>query len=248
MKIYGCNRMEWSNILAPNFKDNDVFYVVYDGKIMAVKITHSYLKLREDNSADLIATFKTPNGRTRLDTEGRLIISHKKAYTSLCVEGVGMTPIYDTTANVKNNIKSSNYVDITRFPIINKGYEYAAVEVCGWDYYINTYYWSYYQSNYQPSRFSSKANNLIWSKDGYGLILSNKEKPLPNKKWSTETEVLDYLSELKDSMEIVGFPEEEKPEEVSDKKVTLTIEVTADMSLNDIAMLIAKQMDGKAEE
>ena len=248
MRVYGCYGMSWNNMIAPNFKDNDTFYVIYAGEITAVKIKHSYFSLRDGSTADLMATFETPTRKTDLDAFGCLSLDTVKKFIYLSTKSLSsVLPVYESVEDAMNDVKCYRYVGTTRLEVKNTGYEYAKIENCGWMYDIDAFYWTYDKSNYQPIRCSNKAHNLVWDKNGECLLLSNKETPIPNGGWCSESEVVDYLSKIKKTMNVISFPEEEKPEEVSGKKVTLTIAVTADMSLNDIAMLIAKQMDGKEE-
>lgn len=240
---------DWSinKIKAPDYRDNDIFYTICDNKITAVKISGSYLHL-SDSSAIVCGTFKTPMGDTKLDKGGYLRINtYKEVYTEFYSEDNHISyPIYDTIEDAKSGIKSTKFVLISDRNIANKGYEFGKLESCGCQYYVEVYYWTYYTESLKTVRSSKRVKDFVWN-DNNELLLSDKNTPIPNRKWITESDVLTYLADKAKSMEVISFPEEEKPEEVSDKKVTLTIEVTANMSLNDIAMLIAKQMDGKEE-
>ena len=161
MRIYSISGIDWSEYssFAPDFKDGDYFYTIYSNKIIAVTINNSYLKFASSSEFVLYAKFKTPLGNTPIDKDGVLRIM-KDNIIMLRIEDIEF-PVYNTPQDAKNNFKSTKCINISKYQVINKGYEYAILQSSGWNYYVNTYYWTYNTISLVPIKCFIKANSFI---------------------------------------------------------------------------------------
>ena len=143
MRIYCVSGIDWSEYssFAPDFKDGDCFYTIYNNKIIAVTINNSYLKFTSSDKLCLYAKFKTSLGNTPIDKDGILRITNDNIIT-LRIEDIEF-PVYNTPQDAKNNFKSIKRINISKCQVINKGYEHAIIQSSGWNYHINAYYWTY---------------------------------------------------------------------------------------------------------
>ena len=162
MRIYSISGIDWSEYssFAPDFKDGDYFYTIYSNKIIAVTINNSYLKFASSSELVLYAKFKTPLGNTPIDKDGILRIMNDNIIM-LRIEDIEF-PVYNTPQDAKNNFKSTKCINISKYQVINKGYEYAILQSSGWNYYVNTYYWTYNTISLVPIKCFIKANSFIW--------------------------------------------------------------------------------------
>ena len=110
MRIYCVTGIDWSEYssFAPDFKDGDYFYTIYNNKIIAVTINNSYLKFTSSSELRLYAKFKTPLGNTPIDQDGTLRITNDNVIM-LRIEDIEF-PVYNTPQDAKNNFKSTSCV------------------------------------------------------------------------------------------------------------------------------------------
>lgn len=248
MKVYNVGGWNWGKfkVEAPDYRNGDIFYVIYDNKIIAVKVSHSYLTILNSSKFCVCATFETPTKNTIFDAKGILYINNYNGkYIEIEVNNKCL-PIYETIEDAKNNIKNERFIDISNYDIVNKGYEFAKVDSCGCNYYFELYHWGYYKESLRTTRFSKKITNLIWSDNMDSLLFSKEETPIPNGRWATESDVLAYLSERNKNMEVVSFNEEKEPKKEV-RTFEMTLKVTTDMTTEEITKLISKQINKEKE-
>ncbi len=239
MIIYDISGYIWNRgrILAPNFKDNSYFYTVYNDKIIAITIKNSYLKFTDLDELNLYAQFETPLKNTIFDSIGYLYIdsnSNIKLHTNF-----SDFSIYNTVYDAKNNCKCKSIIDISKYDVLNKGYEYGKISCCGCRYYVEAYYWEYYQSSLEPFRKTITADSFIWNDNK--LLLAKDGVPIPDKTWATKEEVLRYLANKNQNLEVVSFDNIDTKPEV--KTFNINIEVNTNMSLEEITNIVSKKLD-----
>ena len=238
MRIYSISGIDWSEYssFAPDFKDGDYFYTIYSNKIIAVTINNSYLKFASSSEFVLYAKFKTPLGNTPIDKDGVLRIM-KDNIIMLRIEDIEF-PVYNTPQDAKNNFKSTKCINISKYQVINKGYEYAILQSSGWNYYVNTYYWTYNTISLVPIKCFIKANSFIWHENS--LLLAENGIQIPDKTWESKQEVLDYLSNKNKNLEVVSFNDIDTKPEV--KTFSISIEVNTNMSAKEITDVILEKL------
>lgn len=238
MRIYCISGYDWSEYpsFAPDFKDGDCFYTIYSNKIIAVTINNSYLKFASSSEFVLYAKFKTPLGNTPIDKDGTLRITNDNTII-LRIEDIEF-PVYDTPQDAKNNFKSINRINISKYQVINKGYEYAVVQSSGWNYYVNAYYWTYNTISLVPIKCFIKANSFIWHENS--LLLAENGIQIPDKTWASKQEVLDYLSNKNKNLEVVSFNNIDTKPEV--KTFNISIEVNTNMSAKEITEVVLEKL------
>ena len=238
MRIYSISGIDWSEYssFAPDFKDGDYFYTIYSNKIIAVTINNSYLKFASSSEFVLYAKFKTPLGNTPIDKDGVLRIM-KDNIIMLRIEDIEF-PVYNTPQDAKNNFKSTKCINISKYQVINKGYEYAILQSSGWNYYVNTYYWTYNTISLVPIKCFIKANSFIWHENS--LLLAENGIQIPDKTWASKQEVLDYLSNKNKNLEVVSFNDIDPKPEV--KTFSISIEVNTNMSTKEITDVVLEKL------
>lgn len=238
MRIYSISGIDWSEYssFAPDFKDGDYFYTIYSNKIIAVTINNSYLKFASSSEFVLYAKFKTPLGNTPIDKDGVLRIM-KDNIIMLRIEDIEF-PVYNTPQDAKNNFKSTKCINISKYQVINKGYEYAIVQSSGWNYYVNAYYWTYNTISLVPIKYFIKANSFIWHENS--LLLAENGIQIPDKTWASKQEVLDYLSNKNKNLEVVSFNDIDPKPEV--KTFSISIEVNTNMSTKEITDVVLEKL------
>ena len=238
MRIYSISGIDWSEYssFAPDFKDGDYFYTIYSNKIIAVTINNSYLKFASSSELVLYAKFKTPLGNTPIDKDGILRIMNDNIIM-LRIEDIEF-PVYNTPQDAKNNFKSTKCINISKYQVINKGYEYAILQSSGWNYYVNTYYWTYNTISLVPIKCFIKANSFIWHENS--LLLAENGIQIPDKTWESKQEVLDYLSNKNKNLEVVSFNDIDPKPEV--KTFSISIEVNTNMSTKEITDVVLEKL------
>ena len=238
MRIYSISGIDWSEYssFAPDFKDGDYFYAIYSNKIIAVTINNSYLKFASSSELVLYAKFKTPLGNTPIDKDGILRIINDNIIM-LRIEDIEF-PVYNTPQDAKNNFKSTKCINISKYQVINKGYEYAILQSSGWNYYVNTYYWTYNTISLVPIKCFIKANSFIWHENS--LLLAENGIQIPDKTWESKQEVLDYLSNKNKNLEVVSFNDIDPKPEV--KTFSISIEVNTNMSTKEITDVVLEKL------
>ena len=238
MRIYSISGIDWSEYssFAPDFKDGDCFYTIYSNKIIAVTINNSYLKFASSSELVLYAKFKTPLGNTPIDKDGILRIMNDNIIM-LRIEDIEF-PVYNTPQDAKNNFKSTKCINISKYQVINKGYEYAILQSSGWNYYVNTYYWTYNTISLVPIKCFIKANSFIWHENS--LLLAENGIQIPDKTWESKQEVLDYLSNKNKNLEVVSFNNIDTKPEV--KTISISIEVNTNMSTKEITDVVLEKL------
>ena len=239
MRIYGVSGYDWNKYpsFAPDFKDGDCFYTIYNNKIIAVTINNSYLKLLSSNELCLYAEFKTPLGNTSIDKDGGALYVTNNNIITFRVKSIEF-PFYNTIQDAKNNVKSTKCIDVSKYQVINKGYEYAMMQSSGWSYRIDVYYWSYDTTSLAPRKWSITANSFIWHGDS--LLLAKDGIQIPDKTWASKQEVLDYLSNKNKNLEVVSFNDIDTKSEV--KTFSISIEVNTNMSTKEITEIVLEKL------
>lgn len=242
MRIYSVSRYDWSKYpsFAPDFKDGDCFYTIYNNKIIAVTINNSYLKFISNNEFCLCAKFKTPFGNTLIDDDGALYVINNIITFKIKSREF---PFYNTVQDAKNNIKSTKRIDISNYQVINKGYEYAMIQSSGWNYRADAYYWVYDTTSLVPRRESITANSFIWHENS--LLLAENGIRIPDKTWASRQEVLDYLSNKNKNLEVVSFNDIDTKPKV--KTFNISIEVNTNMSTKEITKVVLEKLSEKVK-
>lgn len=242
MLIYDVSRRDWSKYksYAPDFKNGDCFYTIYNNKIIAVIINNSYLKLIGNNELCLCAEFKTPFGNTPIDKDGGALYVTNNNIITFRVKSMEF-PFYNTIQDAKNNVKCTKCIDISKYQVINKGYEYALIQSSGWSYYISAYYWGYNTISLVPERLTEIANSFMWSENS--LLLAKDGIRIPDKAWASKQEVLDYLSNRNKNLEVVSFNDVDTKPEV--KTFNISIEVNTNMSAKEITEAVLEKLSEK---
>lgn len=240
MTIYNLSGKNWRNspIWAPVFNTGDIFYTIYNNQILAIKIIKSYIKLIDTNMAKICARFETPLKNTIFDGKGELVLNSNKE-TEITMGNYTYRPVYITSYDASNNSKCTCLDDITKYEIINTGYSYGKMGMYGWNYYIGLYYWDYNTTSLIPARETVSANTFLL-KD-HKLTLAKDGVSIGNKKWSTEEEVKQYLSNKNKNLDIVSFDKSKINQEP--KVFNINIEVNTNMSLEEITNIVSKKLD-----
>ena len=231
MVLYDLAGNNWNRypVYAPGFKSNTYFYTIINNVIFAVIIKDSYLKFVDSEKLNLYGKFETPHKDTIVDNNGYLWFKDENHILYLHIDNLDY-PVYDTVTDAKNNIKSKNVIDISKYSIVNNGYSYGQISRFGCNYVVDAYYWVYYTVSLVPCKKNITANSIIWSGDN--LLLAQDGIQIPDKTWASEEAVLSYLRNKNKNLEVVSFKANKSKPEI--KTFNINIEVNINMSLEEI--------------
>ena len=123
------SKINWSDsqILVPNFKNGDVFYVIYQKEIVAIRLDKSYIDLGSNAfQFNLKGVATSANNNDDLNGNVMFFIDTSENNRIRVRFAIGdrfnWLPVYNSIEDVKNGIVSRKVIDIVNLPIYTKGY------------------------------------------------------------------------------------------------------------------------------
>lgn len=227
-------------VKVPNIKAGDVFYVVNDGKFLAVRVKNPYIEIsRQYNCQDIICDLEFPKGiNIQFGESNKCRITHVRGdYLSLNanVYDTIFTCFYKTLEDAKRGNKFSDMLDLYGLPCYTEGFTDIQFDRD----YILTKQWGYNKETLTPTIVCNSFNRVELYEDGYRLLKSNLT-PEPNCGFKSEEEVIAFLERKKNNMEVIGFDDEPKKEE----KKTISVEITKNTTALELAEKIIAESKG----
>lgn len=229
-------------VKVPNIKAGDVFYVVNEGKFLAVRIKNPYIILNQPHyeCRDIVCDLEFPKGiniQFGKDNKCRITYdSYAKCFSLKAdVYKTIFHCIYETLEDAMNGIKFSEMVNIYSLPCYTKGFTNIKFD----NYGIETGQWGYNTETLSPTLISNTFHRAELYEDGYRL-LKDDLTPEPNCGFRTLDEVEIYLERKKNKMEVIGFEDEPKKEE----KKTISVEITKNTTALELAEKIIAESKG----
>lgn len=224
----------------PDIKAGDVFYVVNQGKFLAVRVKNPYIVLNQRNDCrDIVCDLEFPKGiNIQFGKSNKCRISYERGdYFSLNANlyDTIFTCFYKTLEDAKRGNKFSEMVDIYSLSCFTKGFTGMQFD----DYAISTKQWGYDTETLTPTIVNKTFKKVELYEDGYRL-LKDDLTPEPNCGFKSEEEVVAFLERRKNEMEVVGFDDEPK----KDEKKTISVEITKNMTALELAEKLIAESKG----
>lgn len=236
------NNIHWGNVKRiniPNFRNGDIFFVVYNKEIVAIRLSDSFINMQGGSCWHYkITGVATPangskvlSGRVNIyansdDTIEVMFLDNEQTY---------FTKVYDSVEDVRDGIISRKTIDLTSLPIYTKGILVGWVEVGGYDDYF--YFKTWRISDNTPKIEKNTTKTFLFYEDG--IVLSYHWSPLirvDSVGYETEDEARKAIKARVSRYNVCTFEKNEP------KEIDLTIKVRTNMSALDILGLIEKEL------
>lgn len=227
-------KIDWRSkqILVPNFRNGDVFYVIYKNEIVAIRLDKSYIETgcnygqfnlmgvatpannNDDLKGDVLFIIEGDNGN-RI----RVRFSIANRYNWLYV--------YNSVEDARIANISRNVVDIVNMPIYTKG----ITKGCRDNNYIKIFSWISWQN--QPKEDFFSYSTMLFYNDG--LVISKKTEPIMIAGYDTKEEVYNAIRARLGQYKVCTFEDEKKD---APKEQTISITIKSNMSTTEILEMI----------
>lgn len=224
----------------PNIHNGDVFYVINNGKFLAVRVKNPYIELgRQNICKDIICDLEFPKGiNIQFGKSNKCRITNVRGdYLSLNdgLYDIIFTCFYKTLEDAKRGNKFSDMLNLYSLPCYTEG----LTDIYFVRNYISTKRWGYDKETLTPTIVSKSFSLVELYGDGFRL-LKDDLTPEPNCGFKSEEEVIAYLERKKNNMEVIGFDDEPKKEE----KKTISVEITKNTTALELAEKIIAESKG----
>lgn len=234
------SKINWcdSQILTPNFRNGNVFYVIYGEQIVAIRLDKSYIDMDSNfYQFNLKGVATSANNNAVLNGDVMFFINSDKN-NQIRVgfkkdNGLyNWTPVYNSVEDAKNGIVSRNVIDIVNLPIYTKGFtggyldhgSYNDVQILTWRSYDN-----------QPSESKICYSTMLFYNDG--LVFSRKTEPEMIVGYETREEAYNAIKARVSKYKVCAFEDEKKE---TPKERTISITIKSNMTALDILGMIDK--------
>lgn len=236
------NNIHWGNVKRiniPNFRNGDIFFVVYNKEIVAIRLSDSFINMQGGSCWNYkITGVATPANGSKV-LSGRVNIYANDDNTIEVTfrdnKEPFFTKVYDSVEDVRDGIISRKTIDLTSLPIYTKGILVGWVEVGGYDDYF--YFKTWVISDNTPKIERKTTKTFLFYEDG--IVLSYHWSPLigvGSVGYETEDEARKAIKARVCRYNVCTFEENEP------KEMVFTIKVRTNMSALDILGLIEKEL------
>lgn len=231
------SKINWSDsqILVPNFKNGDVFYVIYQKEIVAIRLDKSYIDLGSNAfQFNLKGVATSANNNDDLNGNVMFFIdTSENNRIRVCFtfgDGFNWLPVYNSIEDVKNGIVSRKVIDIVNLPIYTKGYIMGYLDHGSYNT-LDVKYWEIFQN--QPKITKKCYRTMMFYNDG--LVVSRETKPLMSVGYATEAEAFNANKNMVKNYKVCTFEDEKKD---APKEQTISITIKSNMSTTEILEMI----------
>lgn len=230
-------KLNWNDtrILVPNFRNGDVFYVIYKKEIVAIRLDKSYIDLGNNIgqfNVNGVATLANNNDNLK----GNVIFyseSNNQIRVRFTIDGRYVwLYAYESVEDARNGIVSRKVIDIVNLPIYTKGYIMGYLDYGSYNT-LDVKYWEIFQN--QPKITKNCYKTMMFYNDG--LVVSRETNPLMSVGYATEAEAFNANKNIVKNYKVCTF-EDEKNE--TPKEYTITLTIKSDMTAMDILEKIKK--------
>ena len=233
------SKINWSDsqILVPNFKNGDVFYVIYQKEIVAIRLDKSYIDLGSNAyQFNLKGVATSANNNDDLNGNVMFFIDTSENNRIRVRFAIGdrfnWLLVYNSIEDVKNGIVSRKVIDIVNLPIYTKGYIMGYLNHGSYNT-LDVKYWEIFQN--QPEITKNCYRTMMFYNDG--LVISKETEPIMIAGYDTEEEVRKAIKARVSQYKVCTFEDEKKE---TPKEYTITITINSDMTAMDILKKIKK--------
>lgn len=231
-------------VKVPNIEAGDVFWVVNEGKFIAVRVKNPYIILNQPYECrDVVCDLEFPKGiNIQFGKDNKCRISynrHAKCFSLNADVYKTIFPcIYETLEDARNGIKFSDMVSIYNLPCYNmKGFTDIKFD----EYGVSTEQWGCNTETLSPIIIRKSFHRAELYEDGYRLLKDDLTPEEPNCSFKSKEEVIAFLERKKNEMEVIGFDDEPKKEE---EKKTISVEITKNTTALELAEKIIAESKG----
>lgn len=232
-------KIDWrdNQILVPNFRNGDVFYVIYNKEIVAIRLDMSYIDLGSNfDQFDLKGIATPANNNDNLkgdvhffverDNGNRIRVSFfiDNRYTWLYA--------YNSVEDAKIANISRKVIDIVNMPVYTRGITKGYLEH-GHPNYFKIFSWVSWKNQPKEDFFSFRS--MLFYNDG--LAVSNKTEPILFVGYDTKEEVYNAIRARLGQYKVCTFEDEKKD---APKEQTINITIKSNMSTTEILEMIKK--------
>lgn len=222
-------KIDWgsSQILVPNFRNGDVFYVIYKKEIVAIRLDKSYIYLGYIGGQFNLNGVATPaNDNDDLKGDVCFYVESDNCYRIRVRFTIGdrfeWLYVYNSVEDARITNISRKLVNIVNMPIYTKGITKGRLEYSS-NNYVNVYSWISREN--QPKE------------DYFSLVFSKKTEPIMIAGYGTKEEVQKVIKTRLSQYKVCTFEDEKKD---APKEQTISITIKSNMSATEILEMIKK--------
>lgn len=232
-------KIDWrsTQILVPNFRNGDVFYVIYNKEIVAIRLDKSYIEMGFNHDQFNLKGIATPaNNNDDLKDDIRFFIEGDNGYRIrvcfLIKDRYKWLYIYNSVEDARIANISRNVIDIANMPVYTKGITKGYLE-SGSENYLKIYSWICWEN--QPKEDFFSYSTMLFYNDG--LVVSKKTEPIMIAGYDTKEEVYNAIRARLGQYKVCTFEDEKKD---TPKEQTISITIKSNMSATEILEMIKK--------
>lgn len=231
-------KIDWrdSQILVPNFRNGDVFYVIYNKEIVAIRLDKSYIDLgfnyyqfnlkgiatpanNNDDLKDSVLFFVETNNGNRIRVS--FIIDNHNTWLY----------VYNSVEDARNANISRKVIDIVNMPVYTKGFTKGYL-AHGCPNSLKIFSWMSGENQPKEDFFSYKS--MLFYNDG--LVISKETKPIMMiAGYDTKEEAYNAIRARLRQYKVCTFEDEKKD---APKEQTISITIKSNMSTTEILEMI----------
>lgn len=232
-------KIDWrdSQILVPNFRNGDVFYVIYNKEIVAIRLDKSYINLGFNYyQFDLNGVATPANNNDDLKGDIHFFVERdngNRIRVSFFIDNrYNWLYVYNSVEDARIANISRKVVDIVNMPVYTKGFTKGYLNH-GSPNYLTIFSWISWDNQPKEDFFSYKS--MLFYNDG--IVFSQKTEPIMNVGYETKEEVYKAIKTRLSQYKVCTFEDEKKD---APKEQTISITIKSDMSASEILELIKK--------
>lgn len=232
-------KIDWrdSRILVPNFRNGDVFYVIYNKEIVAIRLDKSYIDLGFNFYQFNLKGIATPaNNNEDLKGDIQFFIERDNGnrirVSFLVKDRYKWLYIYNSVEDARFANISRKVVDIVNMPVYTKGFTKGYLDHGS---YNNVYLYAWVSWENRPKEDFFSYTTMMFYNDG--IVFSKTTEPIMNVGYETEEEVYKAIKTRLGQYKVCTFEDEKKD---APKEQTISITIKSDMSASEILELIKK--------
>lgn len=232
-------KIDWGStqVLVPNFRNGDVFYVIYNKEIVAIRLDKSYIDLSYNGGQFNLNGIATPaNDNDDLKGDVCLYVESDNCYRIRVRFTIGdrynWLYVYNSVKDARITNISRNVINIVNMPIYTKGITKGYLK-SGSNNYLKIYSWVCWEN--QPKEDSFSYSTMLFYNDG--LVVSKKTEPIMIAGYDTKEEVYNAIGARLGQYKVCTFEDEKKD---APKEQTISITIKTNMSTTEILEMIKK--------
>lgn len=232
-------KIDWrsAQVLVPNFRNGDVFYVIYKNEIVAIRLDKSYIETGYNYGQFNLKGIATPANNND-DLKGDICFyietdnGNRIRASFLVKDRYNWVYIYNSVEDARIANISRNVIDIANMPVYTKGITKGYLE-SGSENYLKIYSWICWENQHKEDFFSY--STMLFYNDG--LVVSKKTKPIMIAGYDTKEEVYNAIRARLGQYKVCTFEDEKKD---TPKEQTISITIKSNMSATEILEMIKK--------